>query len=301
MRTKPCILAAGLAVGLGINSGVLAEPAWFETAQGAQANAAAGQDMGDILVTGIIEATGNGAADIAGGKSPVQARLMAKRAAMVDAQRLLTETINGIRLTGGTTMENYQVVNDTVATRVKGLLRGAFVMDEKIEAFEDSFMATVRLGVCISGQTAQCYNKATLSSVLQSTISHSPPENRYKPRDSHNIKAADTAYSGLVIDASDAALIPSLDARLKTRDGRELYGPSHFSGGKGEWLHWARNVEKAQQMKAVVGEKPLVVKAASVNDDYEVIVNDDDAVKIFSANLGSDDFLGQGKVVVVVK
>ena len=46
-----------------------------------------------------------------------QARLMAVRAAKIDAQRNLLETINGVRVTAGTTVKDMALESDIIGTR----------------------------------------------------------------------------------------------------------------------------------------------------------------------------------------
>lgn len=48
-------------------------------------------------------------------------KLMARRAAIVDAQRNLLESIKGISVDSETTMENYIVTSDLVKTKINGV------------------------------------------------------------------------------------------------------------------------------------------------------------------------------------
>jgi outer membrane protein FlgP len=71
--------------------------------------------------------TGMGFAQIAGqpGKTANEKRLMAIRAARVDALRDLTEQVHGIRLNATTTVRDAVVRDDHVQAVVAGTLRGA--------------------------------------------------------------------------------------------------------------------------------------------------------------------------------
>ena len=53
-------------------------------------------------------------------------------------------------------------------------------------------------------------------------------------------------------------------------------------------------------MKAVIGESPILVGVASLGEQSQLVVSDEDAIKIFSTNLTSGDFLSQGRVVFIV-
>ena len=64
-------------------------------------------------------------------KSPAQARVLARRAAIVDGYRLLAESIKGVNVDAETTVENLIVRSDTVRTKVNACIQGAMVKSEK--------------------------------------------------------------------------------------------------------------------------------------------------------------------------
>jgi hypothetical protein len=88
--------------------------------------------------------------------------MMAKRAAMLDAQRNLSEQIKGVRLTGGTTMQDYEISSDIVATRVKGFLKGAFEHHHVVTETQDSISVELILAVCLSNQNEICKDKKSI-------------------------------------------------------------------------------------------------------------------------------------------
>lgn len=84
------------------------------------------QKNGEINWTDqYIEAEGNSVIDNSRFKIPAQARLMAQRGAIADAQRNLLEIVSGVYVEGTTTVENLMVQSDNIKTTVKGLLKGA--------------------------------------------------------------------------------------------------------------------------------------------------------------------------------
>lgn len=115
---------------------------------------------------GLIVASGFGAADLTKVPLEQQAQMMAKRAAKVDAQRNLIEQIKGLRLTSGTTMEDFEVSSDIVATRAKGILQGAFEFDTNVSKEGDAILAEVKMAICIDNSASQCKDKITLSDIL---------------------------------------------------------------------------------------------------------------------------------------
>ena len=55
---------------------------------------------------------------------------IARRAAMVDAQRNLLEITKGVQIDAETTVENMTVSSDVVNSKVQGLLKGAQIFEE---------------------------------------------------------------------------------------------------------------------------------------------------------------------------
>lgn len=92
-----------------------------------------GNDTGSVnWAHHYIEASGWSAIDTARFKVPAQARLMAQRGAIVDAQRNLLETIQGVRIVGETTVKDYITQNDYVYSRLDGVIKGAEMVGEPI-------------------------------------------------------------------------------------------------------------------------------------------------------------------------
>jgi len=95
--------------------------------------------------------------------------MMARRAAELDAQRQLTETTKGLQISTGTTVEDFEVTSDVIATRVKGLLKGAFVIKETIKPEENTFVAEVTLAICLTNESEICRNRDSIKLISEST------------------------------------------------------------------------------------------------------------------------------------
>jgi hypothetical protein len=254
--------------------------------------------------TGLLVAQGFGTAD--GERfSGAQAKMLARRAAITDGRRNLLEVVEGVRITSGTTVKDFMVEKDEIGTRVKGMLKGSFVISEKVYEDSGSWVAEVEMAFCMSGGPKQCERKPTLAQFMQSELKAPAPEDMFSAApEALNTAAVDTpdaasASTGLIVDASAQNFSPMLDVRMRTQEGKELYGPGHVKAGT-DWLHWARSVASARDLTDIVGASPLVVTVDSLGQSGELVVGQDSAIEIFQKNLKGGDFLKQGKVIFVV-
>ena len=72
-----------------------------------------------------LTATGYAVISIQNHRTPAQQRLLAIRAAKLDAYRSLTEQVYGLRLDATATVADMVVQNDTFRSRVEGVIYGA--------------------------------------------------------------------------------------------------------------------------------------------------------------------------------
>jgi len=72
-----------------------------------------------------LTATGYAVISVQNHRNPAQQRLLAIRAAKLDAYRSLTEQVYGVRLDANATVADMVVQNDTFRTRVEGVIFGA--------------------------------------------------------------------------------------------------------------------------------------------------------------------------------
>lgn len=62
--------------------------------------------------------------------SPAQAYVMAKRAATVEAYRIIAERVNGVRVDGQDTIKNMIVKKSVVRAQVSAMIKNAEIVDE---------------------------------------------------------------------------------------------------------------------------------------------------------------------------
>ncbi|MBF0589915.1 MAG: hypothetical protein HQL53_12385 [Magnetococcales bacterium] len=117
---------------------------------------------------GRVMAEGNGM-----GKRKGPSRLVAAqacRAATVDAQRNLLETVKGVRIEGETVVEDMILKSDIVKTKVSGVIRGATIKSREI--FADEGACTVVMEMAMAGDFA--------SGIFQN-MPQSDQSSNYKP------------------------------------------------------------------------------------------------------------------------
>lgn len=65
--------------------------------------------------------------------SAAQAYVMAKRAAMVEAYRMIAERVNGVKVEGQDTIKNMAVKRSTVKAKVKAMIRNAVLVESNFK------------------------------------------------------------------------------------------------------------------------------------------------------------------------
>ncbi len=87
--------------------------------------------------TQTMKATGYGAISDAHADNPAQAKLMAYRAAELDARRKLAEQINGLVITSNTSVQDFVTADDRIETSMLAFQQGAHVLDNSRRIAED--------------------------------------------------------------------------------------------------------------------------------------------------------------------
>jgi hypothetical protein len=269
--------------------GVLAAALVFASAASAQKDPASAADDSVVqkLAHGEINwskktvtATGSGAANLKDG-NVAQARLMAERAAKMDALRNIIETIQGIQVTG-TRNAGDIMSNGEVKTRIAGMAQGYKVVDTKY------------------------YSDGSVDVIIQMPIDENltnalveKPKGQKAPRKLNTDGAAN--FTGLVINARGLGVTPSIAPRVVDETGAEIYSAQIVSE-KGLQQGGIATYAKTEDVVAErAGGKPLAMKALRLADKSKtdlVIANADaDKLRDPAANLS---FLAEGRVVILV-
>jgi len=240
----------------------------------------------------VVEATGSGAPPTAPGFSEAQRRLMARRAAVVEAQRNLAETINGVHLTSYSIVQNFVLQDDTIRTTLEAFIQGARVVNER-QLPDGSYEVVLRLGMYGPSSVSQ----ATLPAVVQQartmqqqgtvpppviTIPSVPPSQAPQVPDEPSAPAAPGVpapggevmappapaiqvgpFTGLIVDCRGLGLSPAMSPKIADETGKEIWGTMQIDPEVAiEYgiVGYYKSVEDARSGSRA-GQNPLVIKA----------------------------------------
>ena len=229
-----------------------------------------------------------------------KASIMARRAAIVDAQRNLAEQINGVQVDAETTVENFVISSDLVKTKVSALIKGAMVIEEQM--MPDGAYRVV--------MSMPMYGTQGLASAIMPAIRDNTPPTPPPPVISATITAqiqtSGIGYTGVIVDASGMGLKPSFSPVIYDTNGRAIYGVSNINYDQAisqGMVGYSSSLSSAQTLPRI-GGSPLVVKAVQVRggnnstNPVNVVVSVDDGDRILAANQQSQ-MLMNGSVVFV--
>ncbi len=231
--------------------------------------------------------------------NPAQRETMAKRAAVVVAQRSLAEYLEGFALVGDTLVKDGSINYDVIRTSVAAYIRGAQVVFQDYNKDTDKAIAIIKVGLRgPKGFGTMIYDKLMSDPRLSKDLATREPTFKPEP------VPLDESYDGLIVDATEQNFRPAFYNRLFTVKGEVLYDPAKVNKkildeqGCGEYVN---SVEKARIALAGRGVKnPLIVKAEVAVTYSDLKLSNEDAVKVFSANQKSN-FFSSAKVAFVLK
>jgi len=243
---------------------------------------------------GVIRAVGLGVPPD-NAVNATHSREMAKRAGRVVAYRNLLEIVEGIHVDSHTLVKNYMVENDTINTKVKGIVHGARVTEEK--ALPDgSYQVTVEMKLSGDFQVAILPTREREPDPLKFTKPLTPA---VEPSSTEIL-----VYTGLIVDAQGLDVKQTMTPKLLMEDGRVVYGA--------EWVDpeiaqqqtvvgYVNGIPNAKSHERVIAA-PLVVKALRVDaaNPSDLVISEADAQTLHMVP-EHVAFLKKAKVLVVLK
>jgi hypothetical protein len=205
-----------------------------------------------------LVSTGTGVAP-RNASSAAQKEVLARRAAVVDAQRNLLETILGTNISSKTTVLNLEA-NDVIRSEAAGLLQGAVITTEKWE--RDIY--TVNMEIPLETVREFCAEKLKIKiDIAAPTV----------------IKVS--APTSLIIDARNLKIAPSVFVKVFDIAGSTVfesitatYSPA-LPGNFGDPVKETAKLPEA-------GARPLIIKAFGIQDKVNIVISAGDAGKLTS-------------------
>ena len=250
---------------------------------------------------GTIRATGIGSYK-SGAKKNLR-RPQAHRAATMDAQRNLAESVEGVRVTSESTMKDLELEYDVVKTRVDATIKG---MTELSSKYLDDGTCEVVLEMPIFGASKSVAEAAFIPYKDEPKLPFPQPTN-VNVNVTTNVNTivggvAGGKYTGLVIDCSGMGLEAVMSPVIKNGNGQAIYGHQNLDIDlvieKGMASYASSSNDAVTRERA--GENPIVVKAQKLDGAFhgDPVVSIADADKILIANQ-TDMFLENCNVVFV--
>ncbi len=238
---------------------------------------------------GVVRATGIGAGKSTT-KNPGLRRAQARRAATMDAQRNLAETVEGVRVTSDSTMKDLELEYDVVRTQVDAVIKG--MTEVSSQYYEDGTYEVV-LEMPLFGASDALANAAFLP------FKDEPKVSFPQPKDTTIV--VQNNYTGLIIDCRGMNLNCVMSPVVKNADGQAIYGHKNLDYDKiivNGMASYASDISD-QVSRERAGNNPLVIKASGLADlNANPVVSVADADKILAANQ-HDKFLENCAVVFV--
>lgn len=231
-----------------------------------------------------------------------QKELTAKRAAMVVAQRNMAELLNGVRISGQTTVKDAALESDLIRSSVEGIVRDIKPIYESYDPLREIAVVYISIGIDgPNGLTGQLLPQVmpTISQPQTPVQAYVPPPVTVAPP-----PEPPQPFDALILDIKEHQFKPALINRILAQNGEILYDPTKIAQnilverGAGDYTN---DVGKAKALLSERGSRnPMVVKVAGVVKFTDVQVTGEDAANIFTANQKSN-FLEGAKVVFVLK
>lgn len=296
-KHKKLAAALGLALSLGVGFAPLAMADPVED----------GIEVSVKVAQSVVDWTKGSSSDVTAigiGMPGNRGTAMARRGAVMDAQRNLLEIIKGVSVNSESTMEDLYVTSDIVKTRVDGVLKGAQIVEEGQNPDGSYF---VKMRVPLYGSTGSLAS-AALPAIRPETEKPVPPPVVTEPTISREeVKAIQSAnYTGVVVDASSLGLAPTFSPIIYDTNGRAVYGISNIESSvaiNSGMVGYANSLANATSGSRA-GANPLVVTAVEVrggknsSNPVNVVVSVEDADRILKAN-ETGGFLSSGAVMFV--
>jgi hypothetical protein len=244
----------------------------------------------------VIRATGEVVAPDGASKNPAQAGLLVKEGARTMAYARIAECACGVRVAGGTKVQQAVTQDQEVATAVRGVIKGARVVQEDVMTVAGSLLGKVTVELRLQGDHG-----------LGGTLPPRWREDTQKtngvpqPRHEEQPSPARPPLDGLILDARGLSAYPALYPQVLAEGGRAVYHWDSVAQEHRELVGRVTNtVEKAKTLLRERGAtNPMVVKVARMQGPTTYVLSAADGKTVLGADLDGQ-FLRQSRVVFVL-
>ncbi|MFQ5685231.1 MAG: hypothetical protein ACE5GV_01090 [Candidatus Scalindua sp.] len=204
--------------------------------------------------------------------TPSRRKLLARRGAIVDAQRSMLEIINGVRIDSATTVSD-RMVNETIGAEVKGTLKNYEIIDEKWDG--EVYEVTMQVPM---GKIYKVFRNVKKSKL--------PDRKATRPKEHE--------YTGLVINARGLGLIPAIFVNIYNEDGRRIGGPIHP-------VYRVSTKETGYIKEKRIGTNPLRITAKGMagTNGVDLVISERNVVNVRKMVFNTDIF-SMNKVIILI-
>ncbi|WP_309710906.1 hypothetical protein [Armatimonas sp.] len=232
-------------------------------------------------------------------RSRAQDTLTARDAALTDALRTLSMSVQQVRVSASSRVSNYTLKSDEVRVKLAGLIKSAEVIEEKLLPEAGIYRVIVQVPLVGAGSVAEAVGVASESKSNIVTESLREPKNPYAPGAP---APGGVLYTGLIVDCRGLGLTSSPSPKLWSERGDEVFGTISVSNDflqEQGIVAYPRSFDTAQSSPRI-GSRPLIIRARRCRDAArcEPLISASDAQRIREANLESK-FLERCAVVFV--
>ena len=216
-----------------------------------------------------------------------QAKLMARRAAVVEAQRNLLETVKDVAIDSETNVEMSMTLNDTIHSEISGVIRGARVIDEEYIPEDGIYRVTMSVPMYGVGSLGQVVFDNVIGNNQKVPVP--APSPAYNPSTQLNGN-----YTGLVIRARGAGLVRTFCPAIYDTSGRAIYGVYNVDKkyaidyGVVGYAQGPQGWDKVRMGTSRAGSNPLVVDIVEVRqrvaNKCDVVISVEDEDRILAEN-----------------
>ncbi len=220
-----------------------------------------------------------------------RSKMMARRAAIMDAQRNLVEIIKGATVDADSTMNNFLLQSDIVKTKVNGVITGARVVSEGLE--DGGYHVVLSVPEYGVGSVAEVAIDTKMGNYTPEPVPtpSATAIKTYKPEPQAQINGG---YTGLVIDAKGSALVRTFCPVIYDTNGRAIYGVHNvdkdyaISHGIVDYADGSASWQTVGIGQSRAGSNPLIIKMVSLRDratnKCDIVISVEDADKILIEN-----------------